>query len=99
MSSRGSPARRSCTGALAPSVTLFYFFDFSAVNVHSLLGWCGARLPCSPGASPPWHLLPSPRQLLPPQRLCPRSDSPRHARLRLLLPAHRRPRRSPELAA
>lgn len=33
-----SPCARRA-GAVAPSVTLFYFFDFSAVNVHTLLGW------------------------------------------------------------
>ena len=28
------------TGPIAPRLSLFYFFDYSAISAHSLMGWC-----------------------------------------------------------
>lgn len=35
-------------GPIAPRLSLFYFFDYSSISAHSLMGWCaGHRSQCA----------------------------------------------------
>jgi hypothetical protein len=36
-------ALRCAAGPVAPQLSLFYFFDYSALSMHSFMGWCAAR--------------------------------------------------------
>ena len=38
-----SPLTAPCaSGGASPKLSLFYFFDYSAISVHSFMGWCAA---------------------------------------------------------
>ncbi len=46
-------ARRA--GPVAPRLSLFYFFDYSSLTVHSFMGWCAAVNGCRARASAHEH--------------------------------------------